>query len=248
MTAGRMTVRRRGRAAIGETGRVSTTGRQQARERAAAERAETERRGRRRRRLVAALVVVAVVLVAVGVTAGVLLSGRAAGAGTAIAGRTSPPPWAAPVDVQQRARAAGLEMLTAEGEVLHIHEHLSVTVDGKPVQVPPLLGIDEAAKRISPIHTHDATGIIHVESPVVKTFRLGQVFAEWDVALGRGRVGVYRDGQDGDRVAVFVDRTAYTGDPARIVLGKRQDIDVVVTTDGSTPPAPRTAFSFPPGY
>lgn len=227
---------------------MSGSGRQQARDRAAAERAETARRSRRRRRLITALVVVAVVLLAAGVTATVLLSGRSASAGEAVAGRTSAPPWAAPADVEQRAHAAGLEMLSAEGQALHIHEHLSITVDGKPVQVPALLGIDEAARRISPIHTHDTTGIIHVESPVVKTFRLGQAFTEWDVALGRGRVGGYLDGHDGDRVAVFVNRTAYTGDPAAIALGRRQDIDFVVTTDGSAPKAPTTAFAFPAGY
>ena len=189
---------------------------------------------------------VAVVLVAAGATTAVLLTSRS---GTAdAAGRTSAPPWPAPTDVQQRAKAAGLSMLTAEGEALHIHEHLSITVDGKAVEVPALLGIDEPAQRISPIHTHDRTGIIHVESPVVTTFRLGQVFTEWDVALGRGRVGSFRDGQDGDRVALFVNRKAYTGDPAALALGKRQDIDFVVTTDGSAPKAPTTAFTFPEGY
>jgi hypothetical protein len=206
------------------------------------------RRRRRRRGLIAVLGVVAVVLVAAAVTAAVLLPGRSASAGGAGAGRTSPPPWAAPADVEQRAQAAGLEMLSAEGEALHIHEHLSITVDGTPEQVPALLGIDEAAQRISPIHTHDTTGIIHVESPVVKTFRLGQVFTEWNVALGLGRVGGYLDGHDGDRVAVFVNRVAYPGDPSRIALGKRQDIDLVVTTDGSVPKAPTTAFAFPAGY
>jgi len=238
---------RRG-AAVGETGAVSASSRQQARERAAADREETARRTSRRRRLIGLLIGVAVVLVAAGVTAAVLLSSRGSGAAEDVAGRTSAPPWPAPQDVEQRAKAAGLSMLTAEGEALHIHEHLTITVDGKRVGVPALLGIDEAAQRISPIHTHDRTGIIHVESPVVTTFRLGQVFTEWDVALGRGRVGGFQDGKDGDRVAVFVNRKPVTGDPADVVLGKRQDIDFVVTTDGSAPKAPTTAFAFPAGY
>lgn len=236
-------------AVVGETGAVGASSRQQARDRAAAERAETARRTGRRRRLIALLIGVAVVLVAVGVTAAVLLTSRGGGAAEAhVAGRTSAPPWAAPQDVEARAKAAGLSMLTAEGEALHIHEHLTITVDGKRIGVPALLGIDEAAQRISPIHTHDTSGIIHVESPVVTTFRLGQVFTEWDVALGRGRVGGYQDGKDGARVALFVDRKPVTGDPADVVLGKRQDIDFVVTTDGSAPKAPTTAFAFPAGY
>ena len=227
---------------------MGASSRQQARERAAADRAETARRSSRRRRLIALLAGVVVVLVAAGVTAAVLLTSRGGGAAETVAGRTGAPPWPAPQDVEQRAKAAGLSMLTAEGEALHIHEHLTITVDGRSVGVPALLGIDEAAQRISPIHTHDRTGIIHVESPVVTTFRLGQVFTEWDVALGRGRVGAYQDGKDGDRVALFVNRKAYTGDPAALALGKRQDIDFVVTTDGSAPKAPTTAFAFPAGY
>ena len=185
-----------------------------------------------------ALVVVA------GLTSVVLLSvGGAAG----VAGRVSAPPWAAPTDVEQRARAAGLTMLTKEGTVLHLHQHLSISVDGKPVTVPSHLGIDEAADRISPIHTHDRTGILHVESPVKRTFRLGQVFTEWDVALQEGRIGGYRDGSDGVRIGVFVDREAYRGDPRRIVLRERQDLDLVITTDGSDP-VPPAAFAFPSNY
>jgi len=113
--------------------------------------------------------------------------------------------------------------------------------------VPSHLGIDEAAGRISPIHTHDRTGIVHVESAVEATFRLGQVFTEWDVALGDGRVGGYRDGRDGVRVGMFVDGRAFRGDPRGIVLQERQDLDLVVTTDGSTP-RPPAAFRFPANY
>lgn len=225
-----------------------------ARTKAATER-EAEQRRRGRRRSLGIGVAALAVLVVAGVVTAVVLGGSgaapAAGAGTASAaadGRTDAPPWAAPADVTARAKAAGLSMLTAEGEALHIHEHLTVTVDGRPVQVPALLGIDEAAQRIAAIHTHDATGIVHVESPVVKTFRLGQVFTEWDVALAPGRVGPYADGRDGDRVALFVDRKPYPGDPRRLALGARQDIDFVITTDGSAPKAPTTAYRFPSGY
>jgi len=195
------------------------------------------------RRLAVVLLVAVGVLVAATGTAAVLLV-TAGGGG----GRTDAPPWAAPPDVEHRAEVAGLAMLTEEGLVLHLHEHLSLTVAGKAVTVPAHIGIDTAADMYSPIHTHDTTGIVHVESPVPATFRLGQVFTEWDVALGPGRVGGYRDGLDGVRVAVFVDRKAVGGDPRSIVLRERQYIDLVVTTDGSAPTAPTEAFAFPANY
>ena len=73
-----------------------------------------------------------------GVTAAVLLT--VAGSAVEGGGRVDAPPWAAPADVEQRAEAAGLTMLTGEGNVLHLHEHLSVSVDGRPSSVPSHLG------------------------------------------------------------------------------------------------------------
>ena len=153
-------------------------------------------------------------------------------------GRTSPPPWPAPTDVAARVKAAGLSLLTAEGTALHTHQHLSLTVDGAPVVVPADIGIDEAARRISAIHTHDPSGVLHVESPEVRTFRLGQAFTEWNVHLAEGQVGPYQDGQDGRVVAVFVNGKRTEGDPREIPLTEHEDIAVVVVREGRTPTAP----------
>lgn len=188
------------------------------------------------------------VLLAVGV---VLLGSGAALVSLAVAhapnGRTSAPPWSAPSDVAARAQEAGLALFAAEGKVLHRHEHLSITIDGAAVTVPAHLGIDRRTGRVSPLHTHDTTGIIHVESPVRRSFRLGQLFTEWDVALAPGRVGPWQDGAGGVRVALFVNGRRSAQDPRAVVLGARQDLDLVVTTDGSRPvPPPR--YRLPRGY
>lgn len=221
--------------------------REAARARAAADREAATRR-RSRARLLGIGGAVLAVLVAAGITLALVLGG---GSGSTAAVRAGGPPWPAPSDTVAKVQAAGLSMLTAEGQALHIHQHLSVTVDGKPVRVPALIGIqveDGKEVALSAIHTHDTTGIIHVESPEVKEFTLGQVFTEWGVPLAPGRVGPYRNGRDGTKVALFVNRAAYTADPTRLLLASRQDIDLVVTTDGSTPEAPTKPFAFPKGY
>ena len=174
-------------------------------------------------------------------------TGDRTAATSAAAGRTTAAPWALPTDVESAVRSAGLSMLTAEGTALHIHQHLSITIDGKAVSVPAELGIDAAAQQLSALHTHDTSGILHVESPVQRTFHLDQAFAEWDVRLAKGALGPYVDGRNGVRIGVFVNRKAYTGDPRNIVLTEHEDIDVVITTDGSTPTAP-AAFIWPSGY
>src|SRR6516162_4193467 len=78
---------------------------------------------------------------------------------TTAVGRDTLPPWSAPTDAAAAMRAAGLPMLSREGTVEHIHAHLDVRVNGQPVDVPAMIGIDRQG--ISPVHTHDSTGVIH---------------------------------------------------------------------------------------
>lgn len=137
---------------------------------------------------------------------------------------TAAPVWPAPADAAAAVRAAGLTMLDAEGQVLHIHAHLDVFVAGRPVAVPQEIGIDVAAQQISPLHTHDDTGVIHIESPVVRDFTLGQFFAEWQQSL---------TGNPAGPTTVYVAGKPYTGDPAALVLRAHQEVAVVY----GTPPA-----------
>ncbi len=227
-----------------------------ARAKAAALLEQQRRRERRNRLLIWTGVGVAVVLIG-GVITGVIVAnsnsnGKAnaaalpSSAPTTATGADSPPPWKAPADPAARAKDAGLAMLSAEGTVEHIHSHLTVSVDGTGVTVPALLGIDEANASISPLHTHDQSGIVHVESPVKTTFTLAQVFTEWDVALAPGRIGPYSPAS-GDTVTTFVDGKQFAGDPAAITLADHEDIDIVVTKSGEKATAP-AAFTWPAGY
>jgi cytoskeletal protein RodZ len=162
------------------------------------------------------------------------------------AGASTSTPWAAPTDASGRTALAGLPMLSAEGTVEHIHSHLSVVIDGTPAPVPADVGIDVAAQKISPLHTHDSSGIIHVESPIAATFTLGQFFTEWNVALDSTRIGGYST-SDGHTMTVFVDGKKFAGNPASIVFANHEDIDIVYAVAGATATAP-TTFDWPTGY
>lgn len=74
-----------------------------------------------------------------------------------------------PASGAQRIKAAGLDVLTAEGTAEHYHAHLDVLVDGKAVTVPAEIGFsfgaDGRPNGISALHTHDTTGILHIEAP-----------------------------------------------------------------------------------
>lgn len=80
-----------------------------------------------------------------------------------------------PTELQKRADAAGISVLGAEGSVTHDHALVVVTVDGEPAQVPASIGIDPTTRQIAVVHTHDTTGIVHIESPHAEdTYTLGQ--------------------------------------------------------------------------
>ena len=164
---------------------------------------------------------------------------------TTAEGRTTLPPWDAPEDVSERVAAAGLPMLGAEGQVMHIHAHLDVIVDGRPVAVPANIGIDEENDAISPLHTHDTTGVIHIESPEKTTFTLGQFMTEWDVALDRGRIGGLTTG-GGNELHAYVNGREVNGDPAAITLSAHDEIALVYGPHAAAVKVPR-GYNWPSG-
>jgi len=216
--------------------------------------AHGERRERRRRRLITGIGIG--VVAAIGVTIGLVIGvNRADQPSTATPipsappataeGRTSNPPWTAPADVAGRVQAAGLPMLGEEGTVEHIHAHLDILADGQRVAVPENIGADEANQKISPLHTHDTTGVIHIESPVRASFSLGQVFTEWQVSLATDHLGGLRVG-DGNLLRAYVNGTPYPGNPAAIILGAHDEIALVYGTAAQQANPPST-YPFPQG-
>jgi hypothetical protein len=164
---------------------------------------------------------------------------------TQVKGAATSPPWAAPADVATRVETAGLPMLGAEGQVEHIHAHLDVIVNGKAVTVPALIGIDEAGQQISPLHTHDTSGVIHIESPKQADFTLGQVMTEWNVALTKDSIGGLKAG-NGNELHVYVNGTEQSGNPGAIKLAAHREIAVVYgkASDKVTVPS---SYEFPSG-
>jgi hypothetical protein len=98
----------------------------------------------------------------------------------------------------------GIQCNVAEQLVFHNHAHLDVFINGQPYTIPSQVGI-VPGKCIYWLHTHDDSGIIHIESPVTRNFTLGQFFDIWkknfsnvqifdNVANGRNTMSVYVNG------------------------------------------------------
>jgi hypothetical protein len=65
---------------------------------------------------------------------------------------------------------------------MHIHQRLKILVDGVEVKVPANIGITPDG-RMRVIHTHDETGVIHVESPRCAEFTFGDFLKIWGKSL-----------------------------------------------------------------
>jgi hypothetical protein len=224
----------------------------QARRRQEAARArQAARRRRERRRRLGVAAVLAVVLVAgIGALA-VSVANRdrqpAAGSGGPTGLQTGPAPWGAnTADLAQRLQAMGLPPLSpVEGTVLHIHQHLDLYVDGRKVPVPAGVGIDPAVG-YAPLHTHDTSGIVHVESPTVRTYTLGEFFGVWGVRFTPGCLGGACAG-GGRQLRVYVDGQAYRGDPTTLALAPHQELVVAYGTPAQLPSPIPSSYRFPPG-
>ena len=78
---------------------------------------------------------------------------------------------------------------------------------------------------VAAIHTHDDTGLVHVHSPDVRPYTLGQLFDVWGVSLTEERIGCYCVG-GGRKLTVEADGEVVTGDARELQLQDRQRISI----------------------
>lgn len=159
---------------------------------------------------------------------------------------TGTPPWAVPADPGAGITAAGLSISAMTPGGAHFHSHLDIRVDGRPVPVPANIGISAATGAMSELHTHDTSGVVHVESAAKNDrYVLGQLFTEWGVRLTRTQLGGLTSA-GGRTLTAFVDGKRFSGDPARIELTAHREVALVFGTTAQQKDAP-SAYTFPSG-
>jgi hypothetical protein len=132
----------------------------------------------------------------------------------------------------------GISCDTSEQTLFHIHAHLTIFVNGVARQVPAAIGIPGAAAQNTPagtfinggsclywLHTHAADGIVHVESPVKRTYTLGQLFDEWGQPLGPDQAGPAKG-----HVTVIYNGKVFEGNPRDVPLTAHAQIQLEVGT------------------
>jgi hypothetical protein len=215
------------------------------REQARYEREMLLRQAARRRQLNRFGVGALLVVVVAAATALVLTRHKAtatAGGSTQLQGiQTGPPPWAPEyAHLRQRLGVLGLPAGSSMATTLHHHDLVQIFVHGHAVTVPSQVGIDQSAGYLTSLHTHDASGIVHVESPTERSFTLGAFFDVWGVRLSSTCIGGYCD-EGSSSLRAFVNGTAFTGDPRTVPLTQHEDIVLAYGTKAELPaPMPST--------
>jgi hypothetical protein len=132
----------------------------------------------------------------------------------------------------------GISCQSSEQTLFHIHAHLTVFVNGSARQIPAAIGIPGAVAQSTPagsfveqgtcfywLHTHAADGLIHIESPVHRSYTLGNFFDEWGQPLSTSRVGP----ASGHVVAIY-NGQVFKGSPRDVPLTAHAQIQLEVGT------------------
>jgi len=159
-------------------------------------------------------------------------------------------PRGVPPDTQTGGRGSPVDDIpceSSEAAVLHVHSHLSLFVNGVQGQIPAFIGISPTFGGTGVclywLHTHDASGVIHVEAGDVNApkggpFTLGMFFDIWGQSLGRTQVGPFRG-----PVTVYVNGQQYAGNLPDIPLREAQ----MITLEVGKPVVPPPNYKLPPG-
>ena len=148
----------------------------------------------------------------------------------------------------QGQQVAGVNCRRELLNTFHHHVHLSLFVDGEQIALPRGTGMENPGKNnfiyhatcFYWLHTHDETGIIHIEPPNGNPLSLKQYFKIWGEPLSTNGFAGYTG-----PVSVYLDGTLQPGmDPNAVTFSPFEEITLVI----GTPPDWIPVYLFPAGY
>jgi hypothetical protein len=105
----------------------------------------------------------------------------------------------------------------------HIHSLVSIYKDGVRMAVPASIGLKGCTYEM---HTHDASGLVHIETDAAKKFTLRQFFDLWGQPVSRTGVA----GLSGPARFYIIQNetvTPFDGNPADIEFAGRKEIVII---------------------
>jgi hypothetical protein len=155
-----------------------------------------------------------IVIVFIGIIVALVASGgskkssasgsTSSGSGTEADLMVTPAPWAPQyAGMAQRTAAAHLPPY---GVNYHVHAVMRIYIEGKRIPLASQIGIDAQEEYLAPLHTHDSSGIIHMEATEPYPFKLSQFIAVWGIKFTNTQLGAYKD-ENGKELALYANGT-----------------------------------------
>ena len=179
--------------------------------------------GKNRRIIVG--IISALVIVAIGVSAYIFAQQGASTTGSTTNTIASDNPAYPAID--------GIPCQSHEVLDYHVHAHLTIYVNGQKFPLPTNLGIASDQSCFYWLHTHDSTGVIHIEAPSERGFTLNTFFQEWSARFPQMTYPTELDSTSG--WVAYVDGKPYTGDFHAITLVKHKLITLAYNSPGIKP-------------
>ena len=139
-----------------------------------------------------------------------------------------------------------IQCQSGEQLAVHYHAHLDILFQNGPVTIPANTGVPTGSSCLYWLHTHDESGVIHIEAPQAsasRQFTLGDFFAIWGQPLSRSRVATIPINSK-NQLKIWVNGSPYTGDPSKIVLKGHEQIVIQIGPPFTTPPP---TYTWPAG-
>jgi hypothetical protein len=140
----------------------------------------------------------------------------------------------------------GIQCNPSEKFVLHNHVHIDIFINGQRYIIPSQVGI-LPERCIYWLHTHDDSGIIHIESPVVKNYTLGQFFDIWNKKFNNSQIfDNVANGKNNTTLSLYVNGKQVSNETnyRDIKLNQHDQIAIVY---GRAPTSIPTKYEFPKG-
>ncbi|GAC1334741.1 MAG: hypothetical protein NVSMB17_16810 [Candidatus Dormibacteria bacterium] len=137
----------------------------------------------------------------------------------------------------QGSAVDGIPCESGEQLTFHVHAHVYLLQDGISQPISENIGIPGDNPLLPRcfywLHTHDRSGLVHIEAPRAQAFTLGQLFDIWGQPLAATAVARLT-APPGQPPVVYVDGKEFLGDPRQVEL--KRHTEVVIELGKKVPP------------
>src|SRR5713226_8895244 len=123
--------------------------------------------------------------------------------------------------------------LSTEQSGTHVHAHVTIYINGTSTPIPANVGIAPDGSCLYWLHTHDSTGVIHIEAPSGASATFGNFLAIWEQKFQQ--VGYPSELSSSTGWQVYVNGKPFTGDFHAIPLQAHTLITLALNSPGIKP-------------